>query len=208
MRGRRKEGGRRGHPCDFCRIVNQTAVTFVSSIEAMGVSKQNAPSFECIYEAHSSKVQRLCRLLLKNAAEAEETGQEIFLKMFKQYQAEIWPADWSAWLTRVTVNACHDRRKSAWWKWWQSSEGEVRLADQPSSDRTPEQETLGREEQTRIWSAFRGLSARQQEVFVLRYLEGWSTDQVAETLAITGGSVKIHLFRAIRSLRTRLGDRS
>lgn len=192
--------------CDFCRIVNQIHVTFVSTLEAIGVSNRKF-SFESLYEAHSSKVQRLCRLLLKNAAEAEETGQEIFLKMFKQYQAEIWPADWSAWLTRVTVNACHDRRKSAWWKWWQSCEGEVRLADHPSSDRTPEQEALGREEQTRIWSAFRGLSARQQKVFVLRYLEGWSTDQVAETLAITGGSVKIHLFRAIRCLRTGLGDR-
>src|SRR3974390_437142 len=102
--------------------------------ETVGVSKQKAPSFECLYEAHSSRVKRLCRLLLKNAAEAEETGQEIFLKMFKQYQGEIWPIDWSAWVTRVTINACHDRRKSSWWKWWQSSEGEVRLADHPSPD--------------------------------------------------------------------------
>ncbi len=187
------------------RIVNQTAGTFVSSLEAIGVSNRTL-SFESLYEAHSAKIKRLCRLLLKNTAEAEETGQEIFLKMFKQYQAEIWPEDWSAWLTRVTVNACHDRRKTAWWKWWQSSEGEVRLADHPSSERTPEQQMLGREEQTRIWSAFRSLSARQQEVFILRYLEGWSTDQVAETLAITSGSVKIHLFRAVRSLRKSLGD--
>ncbi len=164
-------------------------------------------SFESLYEMHSAKITRLCRLLLKNTAEAEETGQEVFLKMFKQYQAENWPEDWSAWLTRVTVNACHDRRKSAWWKWWQSSEGEVRLADHPSSERTPEQQMLGREEQTRIWAAFRSLSARQQEVFVLRYLEGWSTDDVAQTLAITSGSVKIHLFRAIHSLRRSLGDR-
>jgi RNA polymerase sigma-70 factor (ECF subfamily) len=171
------------------------------------VSKEKALSFECLYEAHSSKVKRLCRLLLKNAAEAEETGQEIFLKMFKQYQTESWPDDWSAWLTRVTVNACHDRRKSAWWKWWQSAEGEVRLAEQPSSDATPEQQVAGREEHTRIWSAFRSLSARQQQVFVLRYMEGWSTERVAETLAITTGSVKNHLFRAIRSLRARLGDR-
>jgi RNA polymerase sigma-70 factor, ECF subfamily len=171
------------------------------------VPKENALSFECLYEAHSSRVMRLCRLLLKNAAEAEETGQEIFLKMFKQYQAEVWPADWSAWLTRVTVNACHDRRKSAWWKWWQSSEGEVRLADHPSSERTPEEQILGREEQIRIWGAFRRLSARQREVFVLRHLEGWSTDDVAQTLAITSGSVKIHLFRAVRSLRRSLGDR-
>jgi RNA polymerase sigma-70 factor (ECF subfamily) len=172
------------------------------------LSKPKALSFECLYEAHSSKVKRLCRLLLKNAAEAEETGQEIFLKMFKQFQTESWPEDWSAWLTRVTVNACHDRRKSAWWKWWQSSEGEVRLAHHPSSDATPEQQVLGREEHRRIWRAFRALSARQQQVFVLRYVEGWSTEQVAETLSITTGSVKNHLFRAIHSLRARLGDLS
>lgn len=172
------------------------------------MSNQNAISFECLYETHSSKVKRLCRLLLKNAAEAEETGQEIFLKMFKQYQSESWPEDWSAWLTRVTVNACYDRRKSAWWKWWQSCDGEVRLADHPSADATPEQQVAGREEHNRIWSAFRSLSARQQQVFVLRYVEGWSTEQVAESLAITTGSVKNHLFRAIHSLRTRLGDRS
>jgi RNA polymerase sigma-70 factor (ECF subfamily) len=170
------------------------------------VSNQNASSFERLYETHCSKVKRLCRLLLKNTAEAEETGQEIFLKMFKQYQTESWPEDWSAWLTRVTVNACHDRRKSAWWKWWQSSGGEVRLADHPSSDATPEQQVAGREEHIRIWSAFRALSARQQQVFLLRYVEGWSTEQVADALAITTGSVKIHLFRAIRSLRARLGE--
>jgi RNA polymerase sigma-70 factor (ECF subfamily) len=188
-------------------VVNQIVVTFVSSIEAAGVSKQKVLSFEGLYEAHSPKVKRLCRLLLKNAAEAEETGQEIFLKMFKQYQSERWPDDWSAWLTRVTVNACHDRRKSAWWKWWQSADGEVRLDDHPSSEATPEQRVAGREEHGRIWGAFRSLSARQQQVFVLRYMEGWSTEQVAETLAITTGSVKNHLFRAIHALRARLGDR-
>jgi RNA polymerase sigma-70 factor (ECF subfamily) len=170
------------------------------------VSRQKGLSFERLYEAHSPKVKRLCRLLLKNAPEAEDTGQEIFLKMFKQYQTESWPEDWSAWVTRVTVNACHDRRKSAWWKWWESADGEVRLDDQPSSEANPEQQAAGHEEHVRIWSAFRNLSARQQQVFVLRYVEGWSTEQVAEALAITTGSVKNHLFRAIRSLRARLGD--
>ena len=165
-------------------------------------------SFEELYHTHHPRVNRLCRLLLRNAAEAEDTGQEIFLKMFKQYQGQSWPDDWGAWLTRVAVNACHDRRKSAWWKWWRSSEGELRLAQYPSSGRTPEQEVLGREEQHRIWYSFRELSRRQQEVFVLRYLEGWTTEQVAKALAIREGSVKNHLFRAVHHLRKALGERS
>jgi RNA polymerase sigma-70 factor (ECF subfamily) len=143
-------------------------------------------------------------MLLRDTAEAEETGQEVFLKMFKQYQTASWPNDWSAWLTRVTVNACHDRRKSAWWKWWRSSNGEVQFAEYPSSARTPEQEALGREQRVHIWRAFRELSGRQREVFVLRYLEGWSTEEVAKSLAISEGSVKNHLFRAVHSLREAL----
>jgi RNA polymerase sigma-70 factor (ECF subfamily) len=168
------------------------------------VPDKETPSFEGLYKAHYLKVQRLCRMLLRDTAEAEETGQEVFLKMFKQYQTASWPNDWSAWLTRVTVNACHDRRKSAWWKWWRSSNGEVQLAEYPSSARTPEQEALGREQQIHIWRAFRELSGRQQEVFVLRYLEGWSTEEVAKTLAISEGSVKNHLFRAVHNLRDAL----
>ena len=59
--------------------VNQMAVSFVSSIEATRVSNRNALSFECLYETHCSRVNRLCRLLPKNTTEAEETGQEISL---------------------------------------------------------------------------------------------------------------------------------
>jgi RNA polymerase sigma-70 factor, ECF subfamily len=158
-------------------------------------------SFERLYQQHHPRVQRLCRMLLRDRAEAEETGQEVFLKMFKQYQENTWPDDWGAWLTRVTVNACHDRRKSGWWKWWRSSDGGIQLSEYPSSTRTPEQEALGREQRVHIWRAFRKLSARQQEVFVLRYLEGWSTEEVAKTLAISEGSVKNHLFRAVHHLR-------
>lgn len=165
------------------------------------MSANETVSFEGLYKAHHSRVQRLCRLLLRDTAEAEETGQEVFLKMFKQYQGNSWPDDWGAWLTRVTVNACHDRRKSGWWKWWRSSNGEIQLAECPSSARTPEQEALGREQRVHIWRAFQKLSPRQQEVFVLRYLEGWSTEEVAKTLAISEGSVKNHLFRAVHHLR-------
>jgi RNA polymerase sigma-70 factor (ECF subfamily) len=168
------------------------------------VPDKETASFEGIYKAHHLRVQRLCRILLKHTAEAEETAQEVFLKMFRQYQSDNWPDDWGAWISRVTVNACHDRRKSAWWKWWRTASGEVQLADYPSPARTPEQEALGREQRDHIGRAFQELSRRQQEVFALRYFEGWSTDEVAKALAISEGSVKNHLFRAVRHLRAAL----
>jgi len=48
------------------------------------------------------------------------------------------------------------------------------------------------------------LAALQTEL-ALRYVEGWSTAAVAEALGLTAGSVKRHLFRAVRRLRQTLG---
>jgi RNA polymerase sigma factor (sigma-70 family) len=70
---------------------------------------------------------------------------------------------------------------------------------------TLEDEALKREWQVRLWQAFQALPARQREVFALRYIEGWSTAVVAEALGLTAGSVKRHLFRAVRRLRQALG---
>ncbi len=79
------------------------------------------------------------------------------------------------------------------------------ILDPPSQRPTPEEEALSREVRGRIWQAFRELPSRQQEVFVLRYLEGWSTAAVAEALGLSAGSVKQHLFRAVHRLRAEIG---
>jgi len=76
-----------------------------------------------------------------------------------------------------------------------------------SPEPTPEEQTVSREAREQIWQLFRGLSARQQEVFALRYVEEWSVEEVAQMLEITPGSVKQHLFRAVRHLRKALGGR-
>jgi RNA polymerase sigma-70 factor (ECF subfamily) len=62
------------------------------------------------------------------------------------------------------------------------------------------------ETRRRIWIAFRALPRRQQEVFALRHIEEQSTLAVAEALGLNPGSVKRHLFRAVRALRRSLGD--
>jgi RNA polymerase sigma-70 factor, ECF subfamily len=179
--------------------------------------------YEQLYRTHYARVLRLCRLLLADSHEAEDVAQEVFLKLFRAHQAQHHPMAWGAWLTRVAVNACRDRRRSGWWKWWRasnSSPGVEAISEEPSAHEiflaanprhqslTPEEEVISREARGRIWQAFGKLSRRQQEVFVLRYLEGWSIAEVAKALGLTAGSVKRHLFRAVCHLRSAVGDHS
>jgi RNA polymerase sigma-70 factor, ECF subfamily len=167
-------------------------------------------SYEALYTSHYAEVLRLCRLLLANHHDAEEVAQEVFLKVH-QKQQNLDPAElmlWRPWLVRVSVNACRDRRRSGWWKWWRGGTAqEYQEADYPSPSKTPEQALLSRETEKHIRRAFQQLSARQQEVFALRYVDEWSTEEVAAMLGITTGSVKRYLFRAVHHLRRTLGDR-
>ena len=169
--------------------------------------------YEDLYHTHYGRVVRLCRLLLEDQHEAEDVAQEVFLKLHRASQTEPRVMAWGLWLTRVALNACRDRRRSGWWKWWRRTgvtdhTGEIQEIDLPSPRPTPEEEMLGREVREHIWLAYRALPPRQQEVFVLRYVEGWSTDAIADALGVSIGSVKQHLFRAVHRLRSTIGEES
>jgi RNA polymerase sigma-70 factor (ECF subfamily) len=154
--------------------------------------------------AHGARVLRLCRWLLGDPSEAEELGQEVWMRVVRQWRGGQHPDDWRAWITRVTVNACHDRRRSAWWRLGRSQADAPPAAELVARGASPEQEAAAGEERRRIWQAFRRLPTRQREVFALRHLEGHSTGEIALLLGIAPGSVKRHLFRAVRALRAAL----
>ena len=142
-----------------------------------------------LYQLHYPRVVRLCRLLLADAHEAEDVAQEVFIKLWQAWQTETRAMAWEPRPTRVTVNACRDRRLAGWWKWWRAQHRTATstfplVLDRPSWGPTPEEDTLAREVVGRIWQAFRELPSRQQEVFALRYLEGRSTEEVADATAL------------------------
>jgi len=165
------------------------------------------PSLDALYRAHREGVLRLSRLLLADADEAADAVHDVFLRVARAFQAAP-PDDWNAWITRVTVNVCRDRRRSGWWRWWRRHGVELDPNETPGPGATPEQEAVRREEHGRVWAVLRRLPARQREVFVLRHLEGFATNDVAALLGIASGSVKRHLFRAVHALRRALGEPS
>ena len=157
---------------------------------------------DAIFRKHRSRILGLCRLMLRQNEEAEDVAQEVFMRAFEHLRTSEPPAVMEAWLVRVAVNACRDRQRSGWWKYLR------RHADLDDSaaltSRSSESEALSRERGTRIWRQLQELKPQQRNVFVLRYIEGWSTAEVAESLGLTEGSVKTHLFRAVRHLRKAL----
>jgi RNA polymerase sigma-70 factor (ECF subfamily) len=164
------------------------------------------PGHEALADAHYGRLRRLCALLLGDRQEAEEVVQDVFMKAWL-VTADGVPADWAAWLTRVAVNTCRDRRRVGWWPRFRYRSDQLETLSLQVQEPSPADRAIAADTHRRIWQAFRTLPARQREVFVLRYVEELPTAQVAVALGVSEGSVKRHLFRAIQRLRRSLGGR-
>jgi RNA polymerase sigma factor (sigma-70 family) len=156
--------------------------------------------------AHTGRLRRLCRLLLRDSDEGDEVLQDVLVKALEAERRQGPPRDWAPWLTRIAVNTCRDRRRAGWWRRFRRWSEQVETVPLIDAAPSPEDMVIGRETWTRIWRAFRSLPDRQREVFVLRHVEGWSGPEIAAALGISPGSVKRHLFRAVRRLRDTTGE--
>ena len=81
---------------------------------------------------------------------------------------------------------------------------ENRLLDTDLTARDTVHEVISHEQTDALWIAFRKLTPRQQEVFILRQVEGWSTRETGVALKLSEQAVKLQLFRALRRLRESL----
>ena len=63
-------------------------------------------------ELHADTVKRLCMVYLKNNADVEDIFQTVFLKYALSDAAFESPEHASAWIVRVTINACKDLLRS------------------------------------------------------------------------------------------------
>ena len=86
--------------------------------------------YEGLADAHYGRLRRLCALLLGDREEANEVVQEVFLKAWTLRNGAGAPNDWGAWLTRVAVNGCRDRRRVGWWPRFRRSD---RVEDLPTA---------------------------------------------------------------------------
>jgi RNA polymerase sigma-70 factor (ECF subfamily) len=71
---------------------------------------------------------------------------------------------------------------------------------------SPEQALLGRERRREIAAALGKLPERQRSVFVLSHVEGRTSREVSALTGLNESTVRVHLFRAIRKLRTLLAN--
>jgi RNA polymerase sigma-70 factor (ECF subfamily) len=129
-----------------------------------------APRQDPLVTAHYGRLQRLCRLLLGDPQEADDVAQDVFLKAHQAERLGQVPANRGAWLTRVAVNGCRDRRRAGGWMRFRLRGARLDEVPLVALTPAPSDVAISKDTRRRIWIAFRTLPRRQQEVFALRHI--------------------------------------
>jgi RNA polymerase sigma-70 factor (ECF subfamily) len=165
-------------------------------------------AFEALYDRFKDYVYRTALFVTRNGSDAEEAVQETFLDVLRalpNYRVE-GPARFETWLYRVTVNRCRSRlrRKTLPSAEWDDVEERLERIPEPHPEHDPEGITVERERAIELWQAVDELPEAHRVVILLRYQQGLSYSEIAQTLGISEGTVKSRLYNAHRKLRGQL----
>lgn len=147
-----------------------------------------------IYDRYSPKLYRYAMRLLGEECAAEDCVAETFSRFLSALQANRGPRDYlQAYLFRTAHNliADHYRRQPP---------VEELQESLPQEDDTEESARLNLR-QSRVRAALRDLTADQQQVVALKFLEGWENEEIARALRKPVGAVKSLQHRALAHLK-------
>jgi RNA polymerase sigma-70 factor (ECF subfamily) len=170
-----------------------------------------AADFETVVQLYRPKVFRFLLASLRDRETAENLTQDCFLRAYKAQSTFRNDCSLNTWLMQIAVNLLRDHlknRRLQFWKRLRSTgkplEDELRslIADQHKS---PEAQALLNEQVSAVWNAAAALPGKQQTVFLLRFVEDMDVAGIALITGLKQATVKTHLFRALQSVRRRLG---
>lgn len=170
-------------------------------------------AFNELVNRNAQKVFRMARHMTRNDQDAEDVLQEAFLKAFSRLDQFQGDARFSTWLTRIAVNESLMRLRKGRNNKTVSLDQELEIGEstiqrEVADDGEDPEESYGRTEMREMLeAAIDSLAEGYRTVFVLRDVEGFSTEETAEMLELSTSAVKSRLLRARLQLRDKLRRR-
>jgi RNA polymerase sigma-70 factor (ECF subfamily) len=194
---------------EAARQADREATRAVVAFRAQGDHEGASERYAEIVTRHQRRASRIAFHYLRDAADADDAVQDAFIKAFTHLETYRDEMPFEVWFTRILVNGCLDRikartRRSRWMLPIESQGILGEALDPAAQEPTPEARTLAAERRRQLSAALARLPERQRAVFVLSQEHGYSSREVSAMTGMKESTVRVHLFRAIRKLRTLL----
>ena len=173
---------------------------------ARRAGRGEAEAFGVLYDRYVDQVYRYTFYRVRNEAEAEDVTSEVFMRALRAIPKYEPRQAFLAWLYRIARNAIIDRSRR------QASRKQVSFEDalaHPNADQVvnPDEGLLAGSDATAVRRAMQQLTPLQQEILVLRYVEGFDTKTISKLVGKRDGTIRGIEFRAISALRALIPSR-
>lgn len=162
-------------------------------------------AFEKLVRKYERLVSTCAYSIVGNRDDVLDISQEVFLKVYKSIETFKGDSEFSTWLYRIAKNTALDfvRKRKTGILSIDSSGEENEGFDVPDEkiSASPEKTALQNEKNRLLYEAIQKLSDEHREIIILRDLNDYSYEDIAQKLEIEPGTVKSRLHRAREALR-------
>jgi RNA polymerase sigma-70 factor (ECF subfamily) len=186
-------------------------VLSLSIAARMGEDATELDDFDVLVRLHWMRVFRFALASLRDRDAAESIAQDCFVRAYAARNQFRGESSVQTWIMQIAVNLVRDFGRNRALQFWRKAkrldvEAEALRDRLPGRGTSPEADAMLKEQVRAVWHHVKGLSCSQQTVFLLRFVEDMDLLEIVAATGMTEGTVKKHLFRAVRKIRERMGE--
>lgn len=159
-------------------------------------------AFHTLFETYKERVYSIALHFSGNESAARDVTQQVFLKLFRVIGQFRHDSEFTTWLYRIVANACTDEQRKL--KRFTPLADGVEVAGMVSHG-SQEDSYIRRQVADSVRDAIGTLSPKLRMPILLKYVEGFSYEEIAEALDLSMGTVASRLNRGHKELARKLG---
>jgi len=152
-------------------------------------------AFQVLVKRHKDKVRNIIYITMNNSALVDDIAQDVFIIVYRNLKFFRFESQFTTWLYRITVNKCKDYLRRI----------NVRKIFSPIEDGYEVSEysipVENKDISKIVMDAISKLPAKLRMPLILKDIEGFSYQEISETLNCEMGTVKSRIFRGREKLK-------
>ena len=180
------------------------------AFEARGHAITELDDIDALVSKYRARLLRFVTFSTGDADLADTIVQDCLLKAYNARATFRADASVNTFLTSIALNLIRDHQRTEKFKFWRKARASaVDVSDVASfikaDGASPEKQLIARQQVARLGSILETLSQKQRTVFLLKFTEEMDLKDISEALDMPVNTVKTHLHRALKSVRSQLG---
>lgn len=165
--------------------------------------------FERLVPEHQQRIYRILLGLVRDPETADGLTQDCFVRAYQKRGSFRGESSIGTWLVSIAINLARDHQRNRRVSFWRrlfagpAEERDAAFAAAKDGRSSAEQRVIAAQQLSRVWQVVDELSPRQREVFLLRFVEELTLEEIAQVTGMQLGTVKAHLARALSVVRQR-----